>query len=104
MIYRLLAALTLSIATLSAAEPPTKAKTTKAKTSETAKTKAPMTPKQKDARRAALQSTIDASQRKMDAYDKQSSFKPGAKITAEQYERARANRDAAQAERDSLAN
>lgn len=72
----------------------------------TAKPKQPtvMSPQQKDARRAALTKTITLAQEVMDKYAKQSSFQKKALVTDAQYAAARAKRDAAQRERDSLAN
>ncbi len=63
-----------------------------------------MSPEKIEARRKALAKIIAQEQEIMDAYDKQNSFKPGDKISATKYEKAKAARDKAQAERDGLAN
>lgn len=63
-----------------------------------------MTPKEIEARREMLSRVIAAQQRVMDAYERQTMVKKGLGLSEAQYLAAKKARDAAQAERDSLAN
>lgn len=65
------------------------------------------TPQERDERRAELLGIIEAEQKVIDRYDRQSGFKKKDDffwVTEAQYKAAKARRDAAQKERDALAN